>query len=260
MLDLDRISPNPSQPRDRFEDGALQELARSLKVQGCLQPVVVRLRSEDGGFELIAGERRWRAAQIAGLLKIPAIVREVADDKLLELALVENLQRENLNPIEAARAYQTLIDDLDLTQREIAERVGKERATIANALRLLNLPIEVQGKVEARQLSAGHARALVSIADAALQRLLAERIVHEGLSVRQVEVIVSAASDGTTRKAPVRPEKDPNVEAAERALRVALGVHVKIHSSKNGGRIEVICKGADELRRVYDQIISTAKH
>jgi ParB family chromosome partitioning protein len=259
MLDLDRISPNPSQPREHFEEGALRELARSLKEQGCLQPVVVRVRSADGGFELIAGERRWRAAQIAGLLKIPAIVREVPDEKLLELALVENLQRENLNPIEAARAYRSLIDDMKLTQREVAERVGKERATIANALRLLNLPIEVQGKIEAGQLSAGHAKALASIADADLQRLLAERIVREGLSVRQVEATVSAALAGSSKKAPVRPEKDPNVEAAEQALRVALGAPVKIHSGKDGGRIEIVCRGADELRRIYDQIMSTSK-
>ena len=200
MVDLDRISPNPKQPRGRFDQKTLEDLARSLKEHGCLQPVVLRVRQNDGGFELIAGERRWRAAQFAGLLKIPAIVREVEDERLLELALVENLQREDLNPIEAARAYQTLIQDLQLTQKDVAQRVGKERATIANTLRLLNLPIEVQHKIEQGLMSAGHAKALASIADADLQRSVAERIVRDGLSVRQVEALVSrTATDATSR-------------------------------------------------------------
>ena len=147
MFDIDRISPNRKQPRSSFDNDSLNELAESMRRQGVLQPVVVRVREADGGFELVAGERRWRAAQIAGLLKIPAVVREVADDRVLELALIENLQREDLNPLEAATAYQSLINDLSLSQQEIAERVGKRRTTITNALRLLNLAPEVQEQV-----------------------------------------------------------------------------------------------------------------
>lgn len=258
MLDLDLISPNPDQPRAEFDEAALTDLANSLRKQGCLQPVIVRPRKSDGGFELIVGERRWRAAQIAGLLKIPAVVREVEDNKLLELALVENIQREDLNPIEAARAYQSLMNDLGLTQQDVADRVGKERATVANAVRLLNLPQAIQEKIRLGELSIGHAKALAGLADAKLQVRLAERFVRDRVSVRQAETAVGKVAAGPTPKAPPKAP-DPNIAAAEKALQIALGTGVRIIQNSKGGRIEVTCNSESELRRVYDQILGTSK-
>ena len=185
-LEVSKIRPNPRQPRQAFDEAGLDELARSLRAQGLLQPVVVRPVA-DGSFELIAGERRWRAAQRAGIHRIPAVIRDVPDEKLLELALIENLQREELNAIEEAEAFKILIDDLELTQNEVAERVGRQRATIANALRLLNLPNAVQDMVRGRLISMGHARALLALEDQKAIEALARRIAEEGLSVRDVE-------------------------------------------------------------------------
>ena len=169
QIDLDRISPNPEQPRQQFDQANLEQLAASLRRDGLLQPVIVRPRV-DGGFELIAGERRWRAAQLAGLMKIPALIRKVGDEQMLELALIENLQRDDLNPLEAAHAFQSLIDDLGLTQEEVAGRVGKKRATISNILRLLHLPREIQEKIESGELTLGHAGFRAQVRQAAVER------------------------------------------------------------------------------------------
>jgi len=255
---VDRIWPNPNQPRKEFDETALNELAQSMKRDGLIQPVVVRPARETGQYELIAGERRWRAAQVAGLLKVPAIVREVADDHVLELALIENLQREDLNPVEAAMAFRSLIDELGLTQQEVGERVGKDRASIANLLRILNLPAAVRDQIKTGEVSVGHAKVLLSVANTELQRRLAERIVREGLTVRQLEAIVKRLGSGPTANAPSRPaERDPNVVAAEERLQSALGTKVAIVPGKKGGRLEVHYYSDEELERLY-QIVMKA--
>jgi len=257
-VEVSRIRPNPRQPRRTFDEAGLDELASSMKHQGLLQPVVVR-PTTDGRFELIAGERRWRAAQRAGIHQIPAVVRDVPDEKLLELALIENLQREELNPIEEAEAYRILVDDLELTQNEIAERVGKQRTTVANALRLLNLPELVKDMVRDRRISMGHARALLALEDARAIEALAQTIVAEGLSVREVET--RAKRPAGTKPRPGRPTKpiDPNVAAAESTLQRVLGTKVRIVGSGSVGRVEVHYHSSDELDRVYRLILDAGK-
>ena len=249
-LEVSKIRPNPRQPRQNFDDAALEELARSLKQQGVLQPVVVR-PAANGTYELVAGERRWRAAQKAGIHQIPAVIRDVPDVNLLELALIENLQREELNAIEEAEAFRILIDDLNLTQGEVADRVGKQRTTVANALRLLNLPTAVQDLLRRRELSMGHARALLALEDAAAIEALARRVVAEGLSVREVES--SARRPATSQKHAGRPPKpvDPNVAAAEETLQRVIGTKVRIVGGPKAGRVELHYHSADELDRLY---------
>jgi ParB family chromosome partitioning protein len=256
QIDIDRISPNREQPRQLFDDQSLEELAQSLKKDGVLQPIVVRPR-DDGGFELVAGERRWRAAQIAGLLKIPAVVRDVSDDHLLELALIENLQREELNAIEAAQAFQTLVDELGLSHEEVAQRVGKQRATITNMLRLLNLVPEVQDLVRGGLLGAGHARAIAGLTRRADQIELAQRTVREGLSVRQVESLVAKGKGGPTTPREEKPQ-DPNVAAAAERLQSALQTRVRIVQRGKGGRLELHFHDQEELERVYQLILKAA--
>ena len=258
-IDIDRIKPNREQPRQAFDQESLEELARSMKAQGVLQPVVVR-HAADGLYELIAGERRWRAAQIAGLLKLPAVVREVTDDRLLELALIENLQREELNPLEEAAAYQTLMDDLGLTQQEVAERVGKNRSTVANAVRLLNLPLEIQARIRTGEVSAGHAKALAAWTDAAAQIALAERIARDGLSVRAVERLVERQRRARRPRTTSPGKRDPNVVAAEESLQRALGTRVRIVQGKTGaGRLELHFFNDEELQRLYQAVMQSAR-
>jgi len=258
QIDIDRIAPNPKQPRTQFDEEPLRELARSLKSQGVLQPVVVRPRP-DGGFELVAGERRWRAAQLAGLLKLPAVVKDVADDKLLELALIENIQRADLNPLEMAVAYQSLIDDLDLSQQEVADRVGKQRATVTNALRLLNLPRAVQDLIRSGQLSGGHAKALAALTDSNLQIEMAQAFVNDDVSVRQAEALVARAVKRPPSRRKTPAERDPNVVAAEDALQLALGTKARIVPSGKGGRLEIHYFSDEELTRIYDLIIDATR-
>jgi len=257
-LEVSKIRPNPKQPRQFFDEAGLDELARSMRTQGLLQPVVVR-PLPDGHFELVAGERRWRAAQRAGIHKIPAVVRDVPDEKLLELALIENVQREELNAIEEAEAYRILIDDLQLTQNEVAERVGKQRTTVANALRLLNLPEAVKNMVRSRLISMGHARALLALEDAKTIEALAQRIVADGLSVREVES--RAKRPAGTKPRPGRPTQavDPNVAAAETALQRVLGTKVRIGGNGKIGRVEIHYHSADELERIYRLVLEAAK-
>jgi len=259
QLDLDQIHPNLAQPRQSFDEEALEELARSIKLEGILQPVIVR-PDKNGEFELIAGERRWRAAQLAGLLKIPALIREVGKEKVLELALIENLQREELNPMEEATAYQTLIHDLGLTQQEVANRVGKQRATVANAVRLLNLPTDVQQLIQQGKLSTGHAKALAALTNSELQIELARQMVTEGISVRAAEALVARRTrvPGAVEK-PARPERDPNVVAAEERLQSAIGTKVRIQQGRKGGRIELHFFSDEELERVYQMILGASR-
>lgn len=251
-VDLDRIFPNPDQPRKRFDSEQLGQLADSLKRDGMLQPVVVRRQGSDA-YELIAGERRWRAAQLAGLMKIPVVVREVSDPKLLELALVENLQREQLDPIDEARAFQSLIDDHGLTQQGVADRVGRQRATVANSLRLLNLATAVQRQIQDGELSVGHAKALASITDSQVQIRIAEEAAKGGLSVRQMEARVRKLRE-PKGEATVKAV-DPNLVAAEERLASAVSSKVKIVTGKKGGRIELHAYSEEELQRLYSIVM-----
>ena len=255
-LSLDQIEPNTEQPRTRFEDVALDELARSIAANGIVQPIVVRQRGSK--YQIVAGERRWRAAQRAGLHKIPAVLREVADEKLLELALIENIQREELNPVEEARAYRKLVDTIGLTQEMISERVGKERSLIATSIRLLKLPDDVLVMIEQGKLSASHGRALLLTDDPAVQRRAAKAISSMGMSVREAEQFVKKAM----RPEPQPAEKkgvarDANLIAAETKLRRRLGTNVSILPAKtgSGGRVEIEYYTLDDLDRIYQVII-----
>src|SRR5437660_7781165 len=227
-VELDLIRPNRQQPRTHFDETKLDELAQSIRTSGIIQPLLVRRRG--GLFELIAGERRWRAAQLAGLPRIPAIIREIPDDKLLELALIENIQRQELNPIEEANAYKRLIESLNLTQEEVAQRVGRDRTFVTNYLRILKLPSEIQSLLEIEKLSFGHARALLGLSDAVHQRRFAQKIVKHSWSVRETERRIRNASQGarkSTRRSQLA-QIDPNIRAAEAKIRRRLGTQVRI--------------------------------
>ncbi len=251
-LDIDLLAPNPRQPRLQMDDGKLEELAQSIRANGVIQPIIVRRVGEQ--YEIVAGERRWRAAQRAGLLKVPVALRDVPDDKLLEVALIENIQRENLSPIEEAQAYRRLTDDLQMSQEAIAAQVGKDRATVANYMRLLRLPAEVRTALNEGALSMGHARALLALSDEAAQRRVGRDVIARGLSVRDTEALVRREST-PGKDATVTPEPrriDPNTRAAEDQLKIALGTRVRIVRKGKGGRIEVDFTSEDELQRVFD--------
>jgi ParB family chromosome partitioning protein len=247
-VDSDLLRPNRFQPRTQMDDERIEELARSIRANGIIQPIVVR--RADQGYEIIAGERRWRAAQRAGLLKVPVVVRDVPEDRLLAVALIENIQREDLNPIEEAVAYRRLSDEFHLTQEQIADAVGKDRSSVANYVRLLRLPQEVRANVAANALSMGHARALLALADEAAQLRVAREVVSRSLSVRETEALVKKAAS----PAPARTDKpaDVHTRAAEDKLRLALGTRVRIARRGKGGRIEIDFGNEDELQRLYE--------
>jgi ParB family chromosome partitioning protein len=249
-VDTDLLRPNKFQPRTHVDEERIESLARSIKSNGIIQPIVVR--RIDGGYEIVAGERRWRAAQRAGLLKVPVVVRDIAEERLLAVALIENIQREDLNPIEEAVAYRRLADEFHLTQEQIAEAVGKDRSSIANHVRLLRLPHEVRANVASNALSMGHARALLAVADEASLLRLARDVVSRNLSVRETEALVKKAS------APSEPKPaaivDVHTRAAEEKLRLALGTRVRIARKGKGGRIEIDFGSEDELHRLYEQL------
>jgi ParB family chromosome partitioning protein len=250
-IDIDLLTPNPRQPRVQIDEQRLEELAQSIRSNGVLQPILVR--QVQGRYEIVAGERRWRAAQRAGLLKVPVTVRDVPDEKLLEVALVENVQRENLNAIEEAQAYRRLADDLQWSQETIATAVGKDRATIANYIRLLRLPAEVRHELAGGSISMGHARALLSLSDEAAQRRVGREIVARGLSVRETEALVRRESaPPAPPPAPAKP--DPNTRAAEEQLKRALGTRARIVRKGAGGRIEIDFANEDELHRLYEHL------
>ena len=255
-VDLDLLRPNQDQPRGSAEDPALDELAQSIKAHGVIQPIVVaRRRDGNDGYEIIAGERRWRAAQRAGLLRVPVVVRDVPETRRLEVALIENIQRENLNPMEEAAAYARLAADFGMTQQQVADSVGKDRATIANYTRLLGLPEEVRNDVAERRLTMGHARALAALADAEVQRRVAKDIIRNDLSVRAAEALVRQASGTARERRPADPEsRDVHVRAAEARLRRTLGTPVRIVQRGKSGRIEIAFRSPDELQRLYEQL------
>ena len=255
-IDLDLIDPSPEQPRTRFDDGALERLAVSITEHGVVQPVLVRRRGNR--YELIAGERRWRAAQKAGLSKIPVVVKEVADQDLLEIALTENVQREDLNPIEEAQAYQKLIEKVGLTQEALAARFGRDRSYITNYLRLLRLPDDVQRLVEEGRLSTGHARTVLGLPHPDQQRRVARHVIEKGLSVRATEALVKKSVEPRQERAAGKTPTsgDPNVRAAETKLRRALGTQVRIlQGTYDGpGRIEIAFFNNQDLDRVYQSL------
>jgi ParB family chromosome partitioning protein len=253
-----QIRPNPHQPRQRFDDVALDELAASIAEHGILQPLLVSEAGEDS-YVVVAGERRLRAARRAGLKVVPAVIREHVDEGAqLALALVENLQRRDLTPLEEARAYEQLRLNLGLSQAEIAQRVGVDRSTVANALRLLKLDEDLQVMVESGRLSAGHARALLAVGDPALRRQVAERAADGQLSVREVERVASGQVDGRgaeRRSHRRKPALDPNLRAAEDRLTLRLGTTVEIRPRRRGGQIVISCSNGSELMRVFEQLL-----
>jgi ParB family chromosome partitioning protein len=256
-IDIDRILPNSHQPRKNFDEQGLSELADSIREHGVVQPVVVR-GLDDGFFQLIAGERRWRAAQRAGLLRIPAVIREAGEHDALEIALIENLQREDLNPIEEAQAYERLIVDFGMTQEEVARRVGKNRTTIANMLRLLRLPAEVQQWLRENRISTGHAKALLSLSDLDAILETARKIIQGNYSVRQTEMLVARyAKMATDDPGNGSGYIDPNVKAAIHALEQALGTKVTVQEHEGKGKIEIHFFSFAEMNRLYEGLLRT---
>jgi ParB family chromosome partitioning protein len=254
-LDIESIHPSTRQPRKHFDDGRLDELAESIRSQGIIQPLVVRMR-EGGGFELVAGERRWRAAQRAGLHQVPAVVREVAESQAFEMALVENLQREDLNPIEEAEGYQRLVAEFGYTQESLSARVGKDRSTVTNALRLLKLPPAVRAMVIEGRLNMGHARALLGLeSDPAIERL-ARQAASRGLSVRQVEALVKRERENGNRPAPSPTTASPAARDLVHRLEQALATRVKlVETSPKSGRLEIHYASLNELDAVLAKIL-----
>jgi ParB family chromosome partitioning protein len=261
-VDTDLLRPNKFQPRTHVDDDRIEALSRSIRSHGIIQPIVVRRAGELEGrqpldkevlYEIVAGERRWRAAQRAGLLKVPVVVRDYPESRLLSAALIENIQREDLNPIEEAVAYRRLSDEFHLTQEQIADAVGKDRSSIANYVRLLRLPQEVRANVASNTLSMGHARALLALTDEHAQLRLARDVIARSLSVRETEALVKKAGEPVAAKA-AKPV-DVHTREAEDKLRLALGTRTRIVRKGKGGRIEIDFVSEDELQRLYERLL-----
>jgi ParB family transcriptional regulator, chromosome partitioning protein len=263
-VDIDLLEPNHYQPRGPIDAERLEDLAKSIKANGVIQPIVVRrVESAAGGrerYQIIAGERRWRASQLAQLTKVPVVIKDIGPSekkRLLEMALIENIQREDLNPMDAAAAYQRLVDEFNLRQDDIASQVGKDRATVANYLRLLKLPEEVRGNVASGALSMGHARAIVALASDVEQKRLAREVVSRGLSVRETEALVKkeiGAKPGDAAAGIPKPKKDVHTRAAEDQLRLSLGTAVDIKRKGKGGTIAITFTNENELQRLYEYL------
>ena len=258
---IDLIDPSTVQPRGIFDEAKLDELARSISSNGVIQPILLRRKGDR--FELIAGERRWRAAQRAGLTKLPALLRDVSDENVLEIALIENIQREDLNPIEEARAYKKLMDTLGLTQEVVAGRVGRDRSYVTNYLRLLRLPEDLQELLQSGRLSTGHARTLLGVDDLAVQRRLARKVIEQDLSVRATERLVRLAGGPPRLHAKASSKKvseDANVRAAETRLRRHFGTQVRIVQSPGAGsgKIELQFYNQSDLDRLYKLLVGSA--
>jgi len=257
-LDLDLIEPNSQQPRTNFPDAELEDLTQSIRINGVIQPIIVRRQGVR--YQIVAGERRWRAAQRAGLTRIPAVVKDISNEKLLELALIENIQRQQLNAIEEARAYKNLVENLGLTQETIAERVGKNRTVITTFLRLLKLPSDIQKLVEEEKITAGHARALLMADDNEAQRSLAKKIIALSLSVRETEKAIKQISRRALQTSEIKgvnSKQDANTKAAETKLRRHLGTQVRVlpDGRGTGGKIEIEYYSESDLDRIYQLIL-----
>lgn len=254
-IDISTIQPNPYQPRQTVDDDTIRELAESIRAHGVLQPIVVR--QSENGYQLVAGERRWRAARAAGLATIPALVRQANDLQMLQVALVENLQREDINAMDAAAAYGQLMDEFGATQEEVAEAVGKSRTAVANTVRLLKLPPEIQRAVREGRLSEGHARALLALPSGAEMHIVWRKVEADGLSVRETESLVRRITEPTapseTAAAPA-PERDPNIGDLEQRLQRVLGTRVQIRPKRSGGTIQVTFTSAEDLQRIAELI------
>jgi len=261
QIELSRIDPNPFQSRRTFDQERLHELSQSIKNHGVMQPIVVRRNGDR--CTLIAGERRWRAASLAGLAAIPAIVRDASDREVLELTLIENVQREDLNPIETAEAFARLANEAGLTHEQIAQRTGKDRATVTNLLRLLRLPKDIQRKIESGELSPGHARAILKLPTESAQVYMATRVITQGLSVRQVEEIVKGTSEKpnviTLKKIEEEVLQDPNVRAAVEVLERALGTRVRLKGNDMRGKIIIEYYTSEDLDRIYAVLAGRSK-
>ena len=262
-IDIELIEPNPEQPRTFFDESKLEELAQSIRTNGLVQPLLVR-KVPGGRFQLVAGERRWRASQRAGLHKVTAVIRDISNEQLLPLALIENIQRQELNPIEEALAYQRLIEEYGLTQEELAQQVGKDRSSIANMLRLLQLPEDIQQLLVEGRLTMGHARALLALESAGEQRALAQEILDHQWSVRETERAVKRGErPGRDRANSTPPQNDANIRAAELKLKRFLGTQVRIHlqpqsgppGSTQSGKLEIEFSSMSELDRLYSLIL-----
>lgn len=260
-LDIDLLEPNDLQPRLQMDEARLDELARSIKANGIIQPILVH-RRPGGRYQIIAGERRWRAAQRAGLLKVPVVVKDIETtdrQRRLQMALIENVQRDDLNAIEEAQAYHRLVDEFGLSQEAVATEVGKDRSTIANHLRLLKLPDEVRADVAAGHLSMGHARALVALPNGADQRRLAREVVTRALSVRETEALVKKLTTTPATPPPSEPTKDVHTRAAEDQLRLSLGTRVEIKRRGKGGQIAIAFASEEELQRLYEVLTDSRR-
>ena len=257
---VEDIAPNPRQPRHDLEPQTLQELADSIREHGLLQPLIVtETRANDmqsvPRYQIIAGERRWRAARLAGLESVPVLVKEATPQETLELALVENIQRADLNPLEEANAYQQLVEEFGLTQEQVAQRVGRSRVSVTNALRLLQLPDEIRGALEAGRITEGHARALLGLAEAQLQLRVLHMIHKQALSVRQTEELVRRLAAGMPRKRPASHVQTPETRALEDRFRQSLGTQVHLFRSKRGGRVVIHFYSEEELQALFERIV-----
>ena len=253
---MDLIEPSNFQPRTNFDEERLEQLAQSIRANGIIQPLLVR-RTTGDRYQLVAGERRWRAAQRAGLHRVPCVVKEIPEDKMLELALIENIQRQELNAIEEAHAYKRLIESLGLTQEMVAQRVGRDRTFITNYLRLLRLPEDIQHLVEAERLSMGHARALLGVDEPEIQRKLAKEVIEKGLSVRQTERTIKRIVEGADVTDTPALKEDPNFKSAEDKLRRRLSskVQITVNQKNSGGKIEIEFFDVNDLNRIYEIIM-----
>jgi ParB family chromosome partitioning protein len=255
-VSIDLIDPNPLQPRRVFEQGRLQELAQSIRSNGIIQPLVVRKASDR--YQLIAGERRWRAAKLAEAVTVPIVVRDIPEDRLLEVTLIENIQREDLNPVETAHAFSSMLSQLNLSPEEVGERTGKDRSTIINFVRLLQLPKDILELLAERKLSAGHARALLALPTPELQREVAEKATAQGWNVRQTERMTQRMTEDRKPRTVEEVQTDPNVKAAVQAMAERLGTKVKIHEGARGrGKIEIEYYSAEDLDRIYEVIVGS---
>jgi ParB family chromosome partitioning protein len=249
-IEIDEIRPNPFQPRLKFDDQSIEELARSIRESGIVQPVIVT--PEDDHYKIIVGERRWRAAQKAGLRKVPVLIRNIPREKQLEISLIENLHREELNPLEIAQAYQRLIDDQGYTQQEVAEKVGKDRTSVTNYIRLLKLPQEIQDHVNGGIISMGHARALLALEEASAQLYACRQVVDKSLSVRNTEKLVTKLKERPPRTQ--RHLEDPDLRALQEEMLKALGTKVLISGSRTKGVLKIFYFSLDDLNRIYDRV------